>query len=108
MARSLTLDPMRQRIIATVCLLAFVTVSLCHIAHNLDYGQKHSGKSPSIYAASIGVCPACVALHSSSAETPYECRQSELPIRFSPAISYQGPAVPGVSLPFFVRPPPTA
>jgi hypothetical protein len=91
-----------------VCLLASLTASLGHLAHKLDSSQAREGQSASIYAVSLGVCPACVALHSSSAETPYNCRQIEVSVSFFPAISYQGPAAFGVSLPFFVRPPPAA
>ena len=97
-----------RRVTGMLCLLAFLTASIGHIAHQIDYGQRHGAQGASMYAVSLGVCPACVALHSSFAETPYHYRQSELSVRLSSAISYQGPPAFGVSLPFFVRPPPAA
>jgi hypothetical protein len=107
MARSLTIASVGQRIAATICLLAFVTASIGHVAHNLDFGQKRAGKTASLYSASLGLCPTCVALHSLSVEQQYSGAQIQVAVPFPQPISYQGPAISGESLPFFVRPPPS-
>lgn len=103
-----TISPGWRKIVAVVCILSFLAVSVGHVADRVANLQAFDKKGKTAISVPATLCPACAALHSSVIEPGFSDSADRPARRAYLAASYQSRPVSGEFLQFFVRPPPAA